>query len=101
MNETVNMEQIIEKYLPEKRLKAEAKTLDVSEDQLRVAQEFLEKVKPIVEARAKASRSMDELVSMLAQVIVKLDEVLTLKTVNSQAEKEVLNLLKQELLRSG
>ena len=95
----VNSEEVLKKYLPEKRLKAEPASLDVSEDQLRLAKEFLDKVKPIVEARAKASKSMDDLVLLLSQVIVKLDEVIELKNANAIQEREVLKLLKRELLQ--
>ena len=95
----VNSVEVLNKYLPEKRLKVEQSTLDVTEDQLRLAKEFLDKVKPIVEARAKASKSMDDLVMLLSQVIVKLDEVIELKNVNAKQEGEVLKLLKNELLR--
>jgi len=89
---------IVKKYLPDRQLEDEQPSLDVTADSFELAKEFLEKVKPIIETRNKIKKSSDELVAALAAVIVKLDALIKLKNVNAEQEKEVLSLLKQELM---
>ena len=65
----------------------------------KVAQEFLEKVRPIVETRRKIKETNEELTLLLKEVLVKLDALTVLKSVNAEKEAEVLELLKAELNR--
>ena len=64
-----------------------------------VAQEFLEKVRPIVEARTKIKETNEDLLLLLREVTRKLNDLVTLKNANAEREREVLGLLERELNR--
>ena len=64
-----------------------------------VAQEFLEKVRPIVEARTKIKETNEDLLLLLREVTRKLNDLVTLKNANAEREREVLGLLEHELNR--
>lgn len=75
-------------------------SLKQSEEEVqRVAAEFLDKVRPIVENRKHIKEANEEIVGLLRQTVLKLDELVSLKNVNAAAEAEVLKLLKLELNR--
>ena len=65
----------------------------------KVAQEFLDKVRPIVKLRGAIKETNLELASLLREVIGKLDSLTDLKKENAEKEAEVLELLKNELNR--
>ena len=73
---------------------------DESEKEVeKVAQEFLDKVRPIVKLRGAIKETNQELASLLREVIGKLDSLTDLKKENAEKEAEVLELLKNELNR--
>ena len=74
--------------------------LDESEQEVeKVAAEFLEKIRPIVELRGAIKETNLELASLLREVMVKLDGLSELKLKNAEKEAEVLDLLAKELNR--
>jgi hypothetical protein len=68
------------------------------EEVFRVAEEFLQKIQPIIDTRNKIKKSSDDLVMVLSTVADKLDDLIMLKNRNAVQEAEVLELLKRELL---
>jgi hypothetical protein len=64
----------------------------------KVAEEFLQKVRAVIETRNQIKKSSDDLVNVLTLVADKLDDLIMLKNVNAAQEAEVLALLKRELL---
>jgi hypothetical protein len=71
---------------------------DKDEEVFRVAEEFLQKIQPIIDTRNKIKKSSDDLVMVLSTVADKLDDLIMLKNRNAVQEAEVLELLKRELL---
>ena len=65
----------------------------------KVAHEFLEKVRPIVELRARIKENNMELAALLREVVTRLDRLTELKVKNAEKEAEVLKLLTVELSR--
>jgi hypothetical protein len=77
---------------------SEALAKGKDEEVFRVAEEFLQKIQPIIDTRNKIRKSSDDLVMVLSTVADKLDDLIMLKNRNAVAEAEVLELLKRELL---
>jgi hypothetical protein len=93
----------IEEILKEMNLTVEPSPAELvakgnDEEVFRVAEEFLQKIQPIIDTRNKIRKSSDDLVNVLGLVADKLDDLIALKNVNAMQEAEVLELLKRELL---
>jgi len=74
--------------------------VDKSEAELeKVAREFLEKVRPIVELRTHIKETNLEIATLLREVVAKLDSLSELKVQNAEKEAKVLDLLTKELNR--
>jgi len=74
--------------------------VDKSEAELeKVAREFLEKVRPVVELRTAIKETNTEIAALLREVVAKLDSLSELKVRNAEKEAEVLDLLTKELNR--
>ena len=74
--------------------------VDKSEAELeKVAREFLEKIRPIVELRTAIKETNTEIAALLREVVAKLDSLSELKVRNAEKEAEVLDLLTKELNR--
>ena len=79
-----------------------AKPLQADESEVeleKVAREFLDKVKPIVELRTKIKETNTEIATLLREVVARLDSLSDLKVRNAEKEAEVLDLLTKELNR--
>lgn len=101
MAENVNYREILRRYGDGKTLQLDSQDLEAVEkdvELVRVASEFIEKIRPIVETRNKLKKESDDLILMLGQVVDKLEQVIALKNVNAQQEYEVLAIIKRELL---
>lgn len=65
----------------------------------KVASEFLEKVRPIVENRRRIKETNMELLTLLKEAIRKVDELLAYKNGNAVLERNVLEKIDRELNR--
>ena len=64
-----------------------------------IANEFLEKVRPLVETRNRIKENTKELTLLLKEVLLKLNVLATLKGANAEQEAKVLGMLERELNR--